>query len=171
MPTAFSDCSAARLLAAKYPRSRRASEILSRALVRAQVASILSAWARRQGLPVEVILPPDHLARFAGLYEAPKLWPSLVGIQHDEKDIFRVLGPAGLQDWGDGEAQRFMHELKRAEDALNVVTSRWGGSHVCGVVTFQRASKPPADSACTGRATLGDEKGGVCAGCGWLFDR
>ena len=55
-----------------------------------------------------------HLTRFNRLYASPEIWGSLVGIQHDEKDVFRVLGPAGLQDWGDGEAQRLIHGLAQA---------------------------------------------------------
>ena len=63
-------------------------------------------------LPQEVVFVPTHLARFNRLYASPDdLGFAVVGIQHDEKDVFRVLGPAGLQDLGDGEAQRLIHEL------------------------------------------------------------
>jgi len=53
------------------------------------------------------VLRPSHLARL----------PSLFGLQHDEKDLFALVGPKGLQDYGDGSCQQKMTELS---DALAV---------------------------------------------------
>ena len=72
-------------------------------------------WLRRSGLPVEVVLVPPEHRRYAGIYANPALWPSLVGTQHDEKDVYRVIGTAGVQDWGDGEAQILVGALTTAD--------------------------------------------------------
>ena len=48
----------------------------------------------------------------------------VVGHQMDEKDLFRVKGPAGLQDHGDGEAQRLIAELENAVNSLGIAFSR-----------------------------------------------
>ena len=61
-------------------------------------------WLRRAGLPEEVLLvPPEHLP-YSRIYSNPAVWPSLIGTQHDEKDLYPVIGKSGVQDWGDGEA-------------------------------------------------------------------
>lgn len=68
----------------------------------------LRGWCKRAGIPEWVVMVPPHLRAFSGLFADESLWPLLYGLQHDEKDIFRVRGPAGLQDWGDGEAQKIL---------------------------------------------------------------
>jgi len=78
------------------------------------VLTVLTEWS---GLPRELYLTPDHLLKFANKLSQPSVWPSLYGLQHDEKDIYRVTGAAGLQDWGDGEAQRLADQLNEATRA------------------------------------------------------
>ena len=71
--------------------------------------------------PARVVLRCPHDRRFFSIYADPALRATLFGLQHDEKDIFRVLGPGGLQDWGDGVCQRLMTELKETDDATTAV--------------------------------------------------
>ena len=72
-------------------------------------------WSR---VPRWVIDVPLHLRAYAGRYSAPAMWPTLYGLQHDEKDMFRVVGRAGLQDWGDGDAQERLAALDNGTEAL-----------------------------------------------------
>ena len=79
---------------------------------------IFQRWSARR-IPPFALSPPPHLAHWAGRYSDPAVWASLFGIQHDEKDVFRVVGREGLQDWGDGEPQRLLRELDEAVSALS----------------------------------------------------
>ena len=83
--------------------------------------SIVERWWGDRGLPVQLLWTPIHLRQWRGLYCAPSLWPTLVGLQHDEKDLFSQRGSKGLQDWGDDEAQRLTTQL---EDALGILAAR-----------------------------------------------
>ena len=49
---------------------------------------------------------------------------ALIGVQHDEKEIYRVIGPAGIQDWGDGEAQEILAAHAAMPAALDAVALR-----------------------------------------------
>ena len=67
----------------------RMKDGLSGSLVLATVGP-LKAWARANGIPEQVLFPPPHLARYAGMYGSSECWQSLIGVQHDEKDIYRT---------------------------------------------------------------------------------
>ena len=76
---------------------------------------VVRRWSR---VPSWVFDVPQHLRAYAGRYSDPEMWPTLYGLQHDEKDVFRVVGRAGLQDWGDGDAQTRLAALDAAAGAL-----------------------------------------------------
>ena len=76
---------------------------------------VVRRWSR---VPFWVFDVPQHLRAYAGRYSDPEKWPTLYGLQHDEKDMFRVVGRAGLQDWGDGDAQARLAALDAATGAL-----------------------------------------------------
>eukprot|EP00966_Prymnesium_polylepis_P232728 5382559-Prymnesium_polylepis.1 len=40
---------------------------------------------KAQGVPFGVFIVPDHLREIGGLYPDPELWPTLYGLQHDER--------------------------------------------------------------------------------------
>jgi outer membrane murein-binding lipoprotein Lpp len=84
-------------------------------------ARLLRLWLAASGIPEWLVFVPSHLAAYAGRYSDPDLWPSLYGLQHDEKDMFRVVGRAGLQDWGDGDCQERLAALDAATDDLGEV--------------------------------------------------
>ena len=90
---------------------------LSGSLVLATVGP-LKAWARANGIPEQVLFPPPHLARYAGMYGSSECWQSLIGVQHDEKDIYRTEGAGGIQDWGDGNAQQLLDRLATTRAAV-----------------------------------------------------
>jgi hypothetical protein len=92
-------------------------------LLRDRVESELKA----QGVPLGVFIVPDHLRQLGGLYSDPELWPTLYGLQHDEKDVYRVIGPAGIQDWGDGDAQEILFKHEALIGALDASTKELGG--------------------------------------------
>ena len=79
----------------------------------------LKKYLSRRGLPAEVLFPPPHLVKHHDDLSDPELWPTLFGVQHDEKDSYRVDGPAGIQDWGDGEAQQVLDELAASQRAID----------------------------------------------------
>ena len=62
-------------------------------------------------LPDSMAAARPHLAQYKDLFADPELWPAIAIAQHDEKDIYRTRGAAGLCDSGDGEAQRLQQEL------------------------------------------------------------
>jgi hypothetical protein len=78
----------------------------------------LARWCERQGVPYQVLFPPEHLVAFAGRYSLPSLWPSLCVQQNDEKDIYATRGIKGLVDLGDGECQRVMSAFKDGVDVV-----------------------------------------------------
>ena len=78
-----------------------------------QLGPIMRRWMRRDGIPEQVVFPPEHCRKLAGIYADEDLWPKLYGMQHDEKDIFRKVGTGGVQDWGDGVAQELLNEQER----------------------------------------------------------
>ena len=67
---------------------------------RSPAIALVEAWWKARGLPLEMLYVPTHLVRFANLYANPNVWPSLYGLQHDEKDVFALKGPkqGPLQD-------------------------------------------------------------------------
>ena len=95
----------------------RMKDGLSGSLVLATVGP-LKAWARANGIPEQVLFPPPHLARYAGMYGSSECWQSLIGVQHDEKDIYRTEGAGGIQDWGDGNAQQLLDRLATTRAAV-----------------------------------------------------
>jgi len=88
-----------------------------------EVGKVIRAYVepklKAQGVPLGVFIVPDHLRDFAGTYSDEEMWPYLIGIQHDEKDVHRVIGPAGIQDWGDGEAQAILEAHSTAINAID----------------------------------------------------
>ena len=81
---------------------------------------VVRRWSR---VPSWVFDVPQHLRAYAGRYSDPEMWPTLYGLQHDEKDVFRVVGRAGLQDWGDGDAQARLASLDVATGALTAAVA------------------------------------------------
>ena len=100
--------------------------------------TIVRSWQHATGVPSRVAFPLPQLAHFRGRLSDSSVWPSLVGLQHNEKDVFRVLGPGGLPDWGDGECQRLQAELSAAGEALSRLAAsctrsprRWSRTRPC----------------------------------------
>ena len=87
--------------------------------------AVLDAMRGRadEGIPRFVTAAPLHLRRYVKLFAAPSWWSKLIGVQHDEKDIHRVAGPAGLQDWGDGEAKAKLDALEAAKTSSAAAVS------------------------------------------------
>ena len=85
----------------------------------AALMQLSDADLRAIGLPPEVVRVPGHLKAFGGRYADKTLWSKLVGVQQDEKDIFRVEGKAGLPDWGDGRTTSLIKEYDDSLAALD----------------------------------------------------
>ena len=79
---------------------------------------VVREWSARRGIPWFTIVVPPHLSAFAGIFYDPDLWDRLIGMQHDEKDIYRQVGVKGLLDWGDGEAKSKIDELEAANSSV-----------------------------------------------------
>ena len=88
--------------------------LVSACLFFRDVVPCLKEVIRSWGLPLELYFKPPcyrALLRECIAYHDPELWPSLVVLANDEKDVYRKLGVGGLQDWGDGRTHSCCRRL------------------------------------------------------------
>lgn len=105
------------LPASLAPLARRTNakrHLRSRLFLGPDLGPVFGAWLRECGVPEALIFTPVHFSRFADIYADKSVRSDLYGIQHDEKDVYRIIGPRGIQDWGDGVAQEFLSAYNSA---------------------------------------------------------